>query len=174
MPEVPFKGAGYTGSVDQIHITKFEIGPFPPRARLFDRAVLVRECQKFQDAARAFLVCQEWLKVPPDTQEIIPEVLPVLEPKVKKPPMEVLVWASGFALNEGLLVFKVDVRSSEKMPTKARKMIGDSLSKALKVLIGTIERTGGVPGDIVPADILVTPPRHEHVAVNSNEIPEIP
>lgn len=175
MANACFKGAGYTGELDTVFITRFEIGPMPPRARLFDRAVVVEECRKFQEVAHAFLVSQDWMKPPPDPQELIPEVVATTEPKEPCAPMEVLIWFCGFVILDGAVVFRVEIRSSKKLPTKARKLVGDTLSKALKALVGIIERRGGCPGDLVPAtDIAVAAAPKEAPLPMNPEIPEIP
>lgn len=169
MAQSGFKGSGYTGTTSQIHITTFEVGPFPPRARLFDRAVLVAACTEFQVGARQFLVNQEYLAGPPEVQDIIPGIAPVPAP----PAMEVLVWFTGFVIRDDLLMFAAELRTSEKLPTRARKLIGENLSKALKRLVGIIECRGGTPGDLVPAADLITEP----VATTpplAGPIPELP
>ena len=88
-------------------------------------------------------------------QEIIPGIEPVLPPEKK--PMTVTVHHTGFTLRDGDVVFVAEIRTSEKLPTKARKAIAETLSRAFQALVGNIERQGGIPGDLASAQLLVTP-----------------
>ena len=174
MARIPFKGSGYTGEQDVIFVTKFVVGPMPPRARLFDPVVLKAACKEFHEAAQSYLACQDYLKEGPPAQSLIPEVVLPDPLKLQKPPMECLTWFTGFRLLNNELVFEAEVRTSEKLPTKARKAIGDTLSRSFKALIGNIERKGGVPGDLAPAETLVTPKPPDQAPGANSEIPEIP
>jgi hypothetical protein len=176
MAATDFKGSGYTGAVSQIHITTFEIGPLPPRVRVFKREVVHDECFQFRDRAQEFLRSLSWLPEPPDRQETIPEIAPFIPEKPEEAPPEVTVWAADFKVTSKGLCFIVELRSSDKLPTNARKRIGAALVKDMKALTGHIECHGGTPGDVVPATELVTATASPEVApVNvSTEIPEIP
>jgi len=168
-----FSGAGYRGTTEQIHVNIFEAGPMPPRARLFSRAVIIEECEKFQATARQFLVNQEWNPKPVGTQELIPEAAAAVPPEEPKAPMEVLTWFCGFVVVDGLLMFRAEIRTSEKLPAKARKLIGETLSRGVKALTGVIERRGGTPGDIVPLQD-IAPPVPPADPPATPPIPEIP
>lgn len=172
MADASFKGAGYTGITHVLHINRFTFGPMPPRARLFDPDAQKKHCTEFHAAARKFLVSQDYLNEGPGVQELIPEI--ELTPAQAKKPMEVLVWFTGFAIQAGDVVFEVELRTSEKLPTKARKIIGDTLSRAFKACVGNIERSGGIPGDLVPAETLVTPKEPDTPPAPNNEIPVTP